>query len=124
MAKTTKTIRLLGEFSDAVMGRMDASDLSLLPSLMEQLAMVLAEAQASGFPVIAIRAGRVLDMVEAGQPANLIPPGAADAVTSTPHRFFDDSASRAALGRAGRRFAEGQHDLNTQTARLAASLAP
>jgi len=121
----TETIHLLGGLpGQEVMRWMDTSEIFLLPSLMEQAGMVLAEAQASGLPVIATCVGGVPEMVEAGQSAHLIPPGDADSVTSALQRLLDHPTSWPALGRAGRRFVEGQHDLETQTARLAARLGP
>jgi len=103
---------------------MDESDVFLLPSLMEQAGMVLAEAQASGLPVVATRVGGVPEMVEPGQSTRLIEAGDPGAITGTLQRLLEDPMSWGALGRAGRRFVEQEHDLKIQTARLAALLAP
>ena len=119
------TIQLLGGLpGHEVMRWMDGSDLFLLPSLMEQAGMVLAEAQASGLPVVATRVGGVPEMVEPGQSALLVRAGDAVAITCALQHLLDDPTSWAIHGRAGRTFVEHQHDLCTQTARLAALLAP
>jgi colanic acid/amylovoran biosynthesis glycosyltransferase len=118
------TIQLLGGLTrEKVLQWMGASDIFLLPSLMEQAGMVLAEAQASGLPVVATHVGGVPEMVKAGQSAHLIEPGDSRAIASAIQRLLDEPASWASMGRAGRRLVETQHDPGTQALRLATLLA-
>ncbi len=80
-----ETVTLLGAMtSPDVLWWVHASDLFLLPSLMEQAGYVLLEAQASGLPVVATRVGGVPEMVRVGRSALLVPAGDVPIVTSMP----------------------------------------
>jgi phosphatidylinositol alpha-1,6-mannosyltransferase len=83
----------------------------------EGFGLVFAEAAARGKPVVAGRAGGVVDAVLDGETGLLVPPGDAGATADALLRLFDDPALAERLGQAGldrvahelnwRRFAEG-----------------
>lgn len=73
-------VRFLGERPKAeVAERMRAADLFVLPSLAENLPVVLIEAQASGLPAVATRVGGVPELLDEGAGA-LVEPADADAL--------------------------------------------
>ena len=72
----------------------------------EPFGLVLVEAMAVGRPLIATNAGGVLDIVEPGLNALLVPPGDDAALADSLERLAGDPALRARLGAAGRRHVE------------------
>lgn len=75
----------------------------VLPSLEEPLGVVVVEAMAAGLPIIATRAGGVLDLVQDGETALLVPPGDSAALAAAQVRLAHDPALRQRLGAAARR---------------------
>lgn len=75
----------------------------VLPSLEEPLGVVVVEAMAAGLPIIATRAGGVLDLVQDGETALLVPPGDSAALAEAQMRLAGDPALRQRLGAAARR---------------------
>jgi glycosyltransferase involved in cell wall biosynthesis len=94
---------------------MRAADLFVLPSLWENLPCVIAEAAASGLPVVATKTGGVPEMVSADTGA-LVPPGDADALADALGRTLDGlpEFDRAAIARA----AEARYSLDAVGAAL------
>ncbi len=74
----------------------------VLPSLEEPLGIVVVEAMAAGLPIIATRAGGVLDLVQDGETALLVPPGDSAALAAAQIRLAQDPALRARLGQNAR----------------------
>lgn len=72
--------------------------------------VVLAEAQATGLPVVAGRAGGIPDAVSEGQSAILVDPRDTQALQNAIGELARDPARRAAMGAAGRAFVEEHFD--------------
>jgi glycosyltransferase involved in cell wall biosynthesis len=81
---------------------LDALDVFVFPSLKEGLGVALLEAMACGLPVVATRAGGVVDIVEDNRSGLLVsardPASIANAVAS----LANDATTRAQLGSAAR----------------------
>jgi glycosyltransferase involved in cell wall biosynthesis len=75
----------------------------VLPSLEEPLGVVIVEAMAAGLPIVATRAGGVLDLVRDEETALLVPPGDSAALAAAQIRLARDPALRERLGAAARR---------------------
>jgi colanic acid/amylovoran biosynthesis glycosyltransferase len=119
----TDTVQFLGPLPRPDVVRcLSESDVYLLPSLMEQAGMVLAEAQASGLPVVATRVGGVPEMVAEHKSAVLVPPANPEAIAGALRWLVDAAESWPAMGHAGRHLVEEQHDARVQAAHLEALL--
>jgi L-malate glycosyltransferase len=81
---------------------LDALDLFVFPSLREGLGVALLEAMACGLPVIAARAGGILDSVEDGVSGVLVPPSDAASIAEAIAILRDDPERRSRLGQAAR----------------------
>jgi len=90
------------------------------PSLSEAFGMSLAEAMASGLPVVATTAGGMPEVVEDGRTGLLVPPDDAPALAAAIRRLLGDGSLRASLGRAGRARAEALFGWETVAAGLRA----
>jgi glycosyltransferase involved in cell wall biosynthesis len=82
--------------------------------------MVLAEAQATGLPVVATRSGGIVDAVDHGRTGILVPEGDLDALTRALERLVTDDHLRTRMGADGRTWVVERFDLARQTARLEA----
>lgn len=123
--RLTDTVKFLGALPrPEVVSWLSESDVYLLPSLMEQAGMVLAEAQASGLPVVATRVGGVPEMVAEHKSAVLVPPADSAAIADALLRLIETAENWPAMGQAGRHFVAQQHDARVQAARLEAFLQP
>jgi glycosyltransferase involved in cell wall biosynthesis len=79
---------------------LDALDLFVFPSLKEGLGVALLEAMACGLPVVATRAGGVIDIVEDNRSGLLVPPRDAASIADAIASLANDTKRRAQLGRA------------------------
>jgi glycosyltransferase involved in cell wall biosynthesis len=107
-AGLSKNIHLLGEMTQEELSReYRACDQVVLPSAQENAPMVLAQAMASGKPVIASRVGGVPEMVgENGERGLLVNVGDIDALASAIVRLLEDTALSDRLGQAGYLYAQ------------------
>lgn len=77
-------------------------DVFVHPARREGLGLVVLEALAAGVPVIAARAGGLIDAIEDGRNGLLIPPGNSAALTSALLRLLEDETFARRLGATGR----------------------
>jgi glycosyltransferase involved in cell wall biosynthesis len=78
----------------------------LMPSRLEGLPMVPAEAMAAGVPVVAASVGAVPEVVDPPRGGILVPPDDPEALAGAALRLLDDPAARAALSASARVSAE------------------
>ncbi|HEX2188504.1 MAG TPA: glycosyltransferase family 4 protein [Longimicrobiaceae bacterium] len=78
----------------------------LMPSRLEGLPMVPAEAMAAGVPVVAAAVGAVPEVVDPPRGGVLVPPDRPDALAGAVLRLLDDPERRAALSLSARESAE------------------
>ena len=81
---------------------LDALDVFVFPSLKEGLGVALLEAMACGLPVIATRAGGVVDIVEDNRSGMLAPPRDAMSLAKAIASLAGDTTRRSELGSAAR----------------------
>jgi glycosyltransferase involved in cell wall biosynthesis len=74
----------------------------LMPSRLEGLPMVPAEAMAAGVPVVAASVGAVPEVVDPPRGGILVPPDDPEALAGAALRLLDDPAARAALSASAR----------------------
>lgn len=86
------------------------------PGWLEQFGYVLAEALASGTPIIATVHGSIPEVVS--DAALLVPPSDFLGLADGMERMVEDSEERTRLGLAGRRLAEAEYDSRKQADRL------
>ena len=86
------------------------------PGWLEQFGYVLAEAQASGTPIITTLHGSIPEVV--GEAALLVPPSDFLALAGAMRRLLDDPRERERLAHAGRARAEAEFDSVKQAERL------
>lgn len=98
------------------------ADLYVWPAINEAYGMAFLEAQASGLPVVAGRAGGVPDVVADGVSGLLVPAGDAAGFAVAVARLLDDPAARARLGVAAARRMIALHDEKDAARALATAL--
>jgi glycosyltransferase involved in cell wall biosynthesis len=94
-------ILFLGMVSDSRQ-LLDALDVFVFPSLKEGLGVALLEAMACGLPVVATRAGGVIDIVEDNRSGLLVPPRDSASIASAIASLAKDASGRSLLGSAAR----------------------
>jgi colanic acid/amylovoran biosynthesis glycosyltransferase len=105
---------------EGVASRMQEADVFLLPSLAEALPVVLIEAQATGLPVVATDVGATGEAIIDGQSGFLVPPADAAAIADRLAYLADQPELWPQMGRAGRRHATANFDLDMLNDRLVA----
>jgi glycosyltransferase involved in cell wall biosynthesis len=95
-----------GVSRDEVLSLFSGAHALLMPSRLEGLPMVAAEAMAAGLPVIAADVGAVDELLERGRAGVLIPPGDPSALATATADLLRDPARREFLGSAARASAE------------------
>ena len=100
-----------------------ATDLFAWPAISEAYGMALLEAQASGLPAVAGRAGGVAQIVRHGKTGLLTPEGDVGAFANAVARLLDEPRRRAAMGRAARDRVVACHDIGSASDVLARALA-
>jgi glycosyltransferase involved in cell wall biosynthesis len=105
--------------ASAIRGRLGSADLFVWPAVNEALGMALLEAQASGLPVVAGRAGGVGEVVVSEMTGLLVPPGDVLAFAAAVRSLIIDQGRRAAFAKAAQNRARAEHDLAIAARRLA-----
>jgi glycosyltransferase involved in cell wall biosynthesis len=100
----------LGPNSPELLRLFAESDVFVLPSLGECLAVVLMEATAAGLPVITTRVGALAEAVRPGESGLLVPTGDPGALREALVALVDDSSIRRRMGRAGLALADAKFD--------------
>jgi len=89
------------------------------PSRREGFGLAVAEAMASGLPVVATAVGGIVDVLDGGRAGRLVPPGDAEALAATIAALLEDEPARVERGRAARRRAESEYAWPLLARRLA-----
>lgn len=93
------TTRLLGNVANDAMPRLHAaSDLAVLPSLLEATSIAGLETMASGVPLVGTTVGGIPEILEDGVTGVLVPPRDPAALASAIERLLVDSDARRAMG--------------------------
>jgi glycosyltransferase involved in cell wall biosynthesis len=96
-------IQWLGVLNERDVARQLAqSDVLVLPSFHETFGMAVAEAMASGVPVIATRTGGIPELVEHNQTGLLVTPGRSDELAAALCELLPNATLRRQFGAAGR----------------------
>lgn len=103
-------VRFLGVRND-VNELLLAADIFVQPSLWEGLSLALLEALLAGLPVLATRVEGVVDVVEDGESALLVPPKDANALAAAIERLLSDENLRQRLAQAGRQRAQARYSV-------------
>lgn len=90
---------------DEVVAALAGHDIFIWPGVREAYGLVYLEAQAVGLPIVAFDSGGVSATVRSGETALLAPEGNEAALAAALARLLDDTALRATMGEAARRFA-------------------
>jgi N-acetyl-alpha-D-glucosaminyl L-malate synthase BshA len=88
------------------------ADVFLLPSSTESFGLVALEAMSAGVPVVASRVGGLPELVESGVTGFLEPAGNLDAHVRAVMKLLGDGALRRRFGRAGRKVAREQFEVD------------
>jgi glycosyltransferase involved in cell wall biosynthesis len=89
------------------------ADIFALPSRGDCTPLAIAEAMASGLPIVATTVGSIPDMVRHGHNGLLVPPGRADQLTDALSVLVADGPMRSRFGGASRVLAAQEHDMVT-----------
>lgn len=95
-----------------------ACDVFVLPTVSDALPTVLAEAAASGVPLVASAVGGVPEMCIDESNGILVPPADPAALTAACLRLLRDPDLAARMGEQGRAVARERYDIRTQAGRL------
>ena len=87
------------------------ADALVLSSRTEALPTVVLEAMATGLPVVATDVGGVVEIVEGGRSALVVPPEEEQPLRAALERMLDDSALRGSMGIRGREIVESRFRL-------------
>jgi glycosyltransferase involved in cell wall biosynthesis len=94
------------------------TDILVLPSLAENLPMVIVEAFARGIPVISTPVGAIPEVIENGRNGILVPVGDEGKLAEALEGLIEDPASRERLGQAARRDHSKFYDFDVYIRRL------
>jgi glycosyltransferase involved in cell wall biosynthesis len=98
---------------------LDASDLSVLPSLeAEALPYSILEAMGHALPVVATDVAGVPEAIAHGESGYVVPPSDARALAAAIGELLASPERRAAFGAAGRARVEDHHDPDRMTERM------
>ena len=88
------------------------ADVFALPTWGDCLSMAIAEAMASGLPVVTTKVGGGSELVREGDTGLFVPPGSPRDIGEALGRLAADPSLREGMGRAARALAEREHDAN------------
>jgi glycosyltransferase involved in cell wall biosynthesis len=94
------------------------SDIFCLPTVGDCLPMVLAEAGASGLPLVSTSIGAIPEIVQDGQTGFLVPSGDVEALTAILRRLVCNADLRQALGRQAAQLVRRKHDAASNATQL------
>jgi glycosyltransferase involved in cell wall biosynthesis len=94
------------------------ADIFVLPSRGDCTPLVIAEAMASGLPIVAARVGAIPDMVRHGHSGLLVDPARPEELAEALRMLVHDPQCRSEMGEAGRRMAEAEHDTKLNCERI------
>jgi glycosyltransferase involved in cell wall biosynthesis len=116
-------VRFCGWLSPEQMRRQYAeADVFVLPSWSEGLPVAMVEAMAAGLAIVVTPVGNVLDAVEDGTSALLVPPRDAAVLRAALERLIADSELRRALGSAAHEMAAVKFGVETAVERFLAAV--
>ena len=113
-ARTDGRVRCVG-YREDMRSVMSALDVLVCPSQAEPFGRVCLEAMASERPVVATRAGGVVEVVEDGVTGILVEPGSPEKIADALERLAKDAELRGTMGREGQARVE-EHFLSQETA--------
>jgi glycosyltransferase involved in cell wall biosynthesis len=87
------------------------ADIFVLPARGDCLPQAIAEAMASGLPVVATPVGAITELVRDGETGLLVPPGSPAELAQALAALVADPQRRMAMGRAGLEVARRDHDM-------------
>ena len=110
-------VRFVGRLeSDAVAQHMAAADVVVFPTLLAEAGpLVVAQALATGTPVVASRIGAVPEMLADGESGLLVKPGKPSELAAALRRLFADPELRTRMGESGRRAALAEMTVERMT---------
>jgi len=88
------------------------ADIFVLPTRGECLGQAIAEAMASGLPVIATSVGAIAELVRDGETGFVVPPGSPARLAQALSTLIANPRLRAAMGKAGLDLARRDHDMS------------
>ena len=94
------------------------ADAFCLPTLGDCLPMVLAEAGATGLPLVSTSVGAIDEIVREGETGMLVPPGDAHALAAALGRLAADATLRRRLGEGAQAVVRRDHDAAVNARRL------
>jgi glycosyltransferase involved in cell wall biosynthesis len=109
--------------SAALIEQYHLADVFALPTLGDCLPMVLAEAAATGLPLLSTDVGAIHEIVRQGETGELVPTGDVDALTAALRRLVADEPLRRSYGEAALRLARADHDARANAGRIVSILA-
>lgn len=95
-----------------------SADIFALPSHSDCLPQVLAEAAASGLPIVCTRSGAMPEVVHDGENGLLVADRSPRELAGALRRLAGDPELRRRFGKAGRALAEGEHDAARNNRRI------
>lgn len=107
LAAGSPNIRLLGSVDD-VAAFLNAGDVYLSTSAYEGFGLSVAEAMATGLPVVSTQAGGVVDLVESGVTGHLAPVGDVDGLADRVVGLLVDTPTRQRMGKVAAERARAQ----------------
>lgn len=120
-------VRLIGHLSAVTAKLFSTADIVIHTIQNEPFSLTIAEAQASGTPVVAYRSGGNEELVRHGRTGLLVPPGSSTDLADTILTLLDDADLRTAMGEAAREAMLEHHEIGESAdryVRLWRQLAP